>query len=170
MCERTGFAYEHCNRTRARRKTGSRIPSTCLQRINAKLEHYEKYIDLVTDYIKEMYADEAKMVERGHMFYPPRDTKEYKMTRGIASADLTADDLKDEILFFSNLEPIWAPIAKENKSLITTEKRCRATISSTHGNASLRRSATPFSTRRSTRMRKASSIGRIKRCASASGP
>ena len=87
---------------------------------DAKLEHYEKYIAFVTDYIEEMYADEETMIERGHMFYPPRNTKEYKMTRGIASADLTADDLKDEILFFSNLEPIWAPIAKENKSLITT--------------------------------------------------
>lgn len=88
--------------------------------VNAKLEHYKKYIEFVRDYIEGMYADEAGMRALGRMFYAPRDTMEYALTRGFASADLTEDALRDELLFYSNLEDVWAPIARENEDLITT--------------------------------------------------
>lgn len=87
---------------------------------DAMLEHYEKYIVLVTDYIQNMYLHEDEMISRGHMFRAPRDTKEYEMTRMLASEKVSAEDLRDEILFFSNLEQVWGPIAKENEDLITT--------------------------------------------------
>ncbi len=87
---------------------------------DARLEHYEKYIELVTDYIGGMYADEEKMIRYGRMFYAPADTKEYALTRVFADKSLNPDDFRDELLFFSNLEQIWEPIAKANENLITT--------------------------------------------------
>ncbi len=87
---------------------------------DARLEHYEKYIEFVTDYIGEMYADKEKMIGRGRIFYPPEDTKEYALTRGFASEDMNADDFTDQLLLFSNLEQIWGPIVKSNENLITT--------------------------------------------------
>lgn len=87
---------------------------------DARLEHYEKYIELVTDYIEDMYADEKAMIEQGKIFYPPRDTREYAMTRGFVAEDANVDDYEDELLFFSNLEKIWKPIATKNEDLITT--------------------------------------------------
>ncbi len=87
---------------------------------DARLEHYEKYIEFVTDYIGEMYANEDTMLKRGRIFYAPADTKEYALTRVFASEDLDAEDFRDQILFFSNLEQIWGPIAKANENLITT--------------------------------------------------
>ena len=87
---------------------------------DAKLEHYEKYIEFTTDYIEKMYGDEERMIELGRVFYPPTDTKEYMLTRGFASEDLNADDLMDEMLFFSNVEQVWEPIAKANEDLIST--------------------------------------------------
>ena len=87
---------------------------------DAKLEHYEKYIELATDYIEGMYKDEDEMIDRGQVFYPPRNTKKYFLTRGFASEDLSAKDFTNELRFFSNLKQLWEPIAKENEDLITT--------------------------------------------------
>lgn len=87
---------------------------------DARLEHYEKYIEFVTDYIAEMYADEAKMIERGRLYYAPQDTTDYALTSGYAKEGMKAEDFREQLLFFSNLEQIWAPIAKSNESLITT--------------------------------------------------
>ncbi len=87
---------------------------------DAKLEHYEKYIEFVTDYIEDMYKDEKRMVDLGHMYYAPTDTHNYMLTRGFANDKLDPDDFKDELLFYSNLEQVWAPIAKANDDLIST--------------------------------------------------
>lgn len=87
---------------------------------DARLEHYEKYIEFVTDYIEDMYADEETMIEQGTIFYPPQDTKEYALTRGFVTKDVNVDDYTNELLFFSNLEKIWKPIATKNEDLITT--------------------------------------------------
>ncbi len=87
---------------------------------DARLEHYEKYIEFVTDYISGMYADEENMIAHGKMYYAPVDTKEYALTRGFARKDMNADDFREELLFFSNLEQVLAPIAKSNENLITT--------------------------------------------------
>ena len=88
--------------------------------VEAKLEHFEKYIEFVTDSIESMYDRETEMHIHGRIFDAPTDTREYMLTRAFASADLSEDDLRDEILFFSNIEKIWAPIARENEGLIST--------------------------------------------------
>ncbi len=87
---------------------------------DAKLEHYEKYILLSTDYIENMYKDRDDMIGRGRIFDPPRNTREYALTRAFANEKLTEEDLEDEILFFSNIEQLWDPIGHENDGLITT--------------------------------------------------
>ena len=87
---------------------------------DAKLEHYEKYIQFSTDYIEDMYKNPDKVISTGRMYYSPHDTREYALTRAFANDKLTEDALHDELLFFSNVEHIWAPLSLENKELITT--------------------------------------------------
>ena len=86
--------------------------------VDARLEHYEKYVELMVDSIASLYADEAEMISTGKLLHAPQDTREYAMTRTFASRDLTEDDLRDELRLFSHLESIWEPIAKENESII----------------------------------------------------
>ena len=88
--------------------------------MDARMEHYERYLEFYSDYIDYMYDNKGEMIKNGRMIYPPTNTHEYELTRAFASPDLTEKDLKNEILFFSNLEKIWEPIAKENDGLITT--------------------------------------------------
>lgn len=88
--------------------------------VAARLSHYEYYIEYMTDTISRMYADEEKMIEDGSTFDPPKDTKEYKLTRAFASEALKASDFREELRFFSNLESVWDPIARENKDRIST--------------------------------------------------
>ena len=87
---------------------------------DARLEHYEKYITLVTDYIENMYRNKEDMVDRGHIYYGPSNTHEYELTRMLANEDVKAEDLSEELLFFSNLEQVWKLIAEENEDLIST--------------------------------------------------
>lgn len=87
---------------------------------DAKLEHYEKYIQLSADYICEMYENKKDMVSRGRIFDAPRNTRKYALTRAFTNDKLSVDDLRDEILLFSNIEQMWAPLAHENDDLITT--------------------------------------------------
>ena len=71
---------------------------------DARLEHYEKYIEFIKDYIEEIYQDREHMVEQGHMYYSPVDTHDYALTRGFVSEKMKEDDFREELLFFSNLE------------------------------------------------------------------
>lgn len=87
---------------------------------DAKLEHYEKYIQFSKDYIEKMYKNRDKMISLGHEFYPPRDTKEFALTRAFTNEKTKEKDLHNDILFFSNVEQIWDPVAHENDGLITT--------------------------------------------------
>ena len=87
---------------------------------DARLEHYEKYITLVTDYIENMYLNKEEMVDRGRIYYGPSNTHEYELTRMLANEDVKAEDLSEELLFFSNLEQVWKLIAEENEDLIST--------------------------------------------------
>jgi len=86
---------------------------------DAKLEHYEKYIELVTDYIESMYRDEEDMISNGELYYAPQDTHEYEMTRMFANEEIDVESLEDEMRFFSNLERLWDPIARDNEDLIS---------------------------------------------------
>ena len=87
---------------------------------DARLEHYEKYIEFIKDYIEEIYQDKEHMVEQGHMFYSPVDTHDYALTRGFVSEEMKEDDFREELLFFSNLEQVLSPIARSNEKLIST--------------------------------------------------
>ena len=87
---------------------------------DARLEHYEKYITLVTDYIENMYLNKEEMVDRGRIYYGPSNTHEYELTRMLANEEVKAEDLSEELLFFSNLEQVWKLIAEENEDLIST--------------------------------------------------
>ena len=88
--------------------------------VDARLEHYEKYITLVTDYIENMYRNKEEMVDRGRIYYGPSNTHEYELTRMLANEEVKAEDLSEELLFFSNLEQVWKLIAEENEDLIST--------------------------------------------------
>lgn len=88
--------------------------------VDARLEHYEKYITLVTDYIENMYLNKEEMVDRGRIYYGPSNTHEYELTRMLANEEVKAEDLSEELLFFSNLEQVWKLIAEENEDLIST--------------------------------------------------
>ena len=88
--------------------------------VDARLEHYERYIVFMKDSLADMYADREAMTEAGRMIYPPTDTREYELTRAFASDDLKAKDFREDLRFFSNMERVWAPIARENEGLITT--------------------------------------------------
>lgn len=87
--------------------------------IDARLEHYEKTVRLLADSIEDMYGREEALRASGRMFHAPVDTHDYALTRGFASADLTEEALRNELLFFSNVEPLWAPLARENEPLIS---------------------------------------------------
>ncbi|MBQ9359906.1 MAG: GGDEF domain-containing protein [Lachnospiraceae bacterium] len=90
---------------------------------DAKLEHYEGYILFLTDYIENMYKGREILISIGHLFDPPLTTipkGEYAMTRGFTSDKITVGSVKDDILFFSNIEQVYEPIARENDGLIST--------------------------------------------------
>ena len=123
----TGILYmrwmKHSSEAALTRQLESNLKNIVEQKAvfaDARLEHYEKYIEFVTDYIEGMYSDESEMVKRGKMFYAPQDTKEYALTRAFASEETDPEDFTDQLLFFSNLEQIWEPIARGNENLIST--------------------------------------------------
>lgn len=87
---------------------------------DARLEHYEKYIELITDYIEAMYRNEESMIGRGRIYYGPSNTHEYEFTRMLANEEIDVESLADELRFFSNIEQILEPIAKDNENLVST--------------------------------------------------
>ncbi len=87
---------------------------------DAKLEHYEKYIQLSTDYIEKLYKDPDKAIAEGYIFDAPRNTRDFVLSRGFTDETKNVDDLRDELLLFSNVEALWEHVAKENDGLITT--------------------------------------------------
>lgn len=88
--------------------------------IDAKLEHYECYIQLAVDSLEDMFLHREQLVARGTGIEPPANTRDFALTRSLASQDLSAKDLGDDIKFYSNLETLWRPIVRENSKLITT--------------------------------------------------
>ena len=88
--------------------------------VSAKLQHYEKYIEFITETVENMYSKQDELIASGRVFDPPKNTDEYELTRAFASSSLSEEQLHDEILFFSHLEDVWSPIIKENEGLITT--------------------------------------------------
>ena len=88
-----------------------------------RLEKYGDYLKFVSDYVTEMYEDREKLIAGGHFVGaadPSTPPDVYAMTSTMAYEDLTFEDLKDEIYFFSNLEKVLAPISLDNKDVITT--------------------------------------------------
>lgn len=90
---------------------------------DVKLEHYEKYLEFLTDYIQEMYTDRASLIARGKYIDAPRATTPkgaFAMQAILATEDMQPRDVNEDILFFSHLEQVWEPIAKENDGLVDT--------------------------------------------------
>lgn len=88
--------------------------------VDAKLSHYEKYIEYIKDSIINLFEHEEEMIAHGQVINPPTDTTEYSMSRAVASFDTDVESLTDEMRFYSNLESIWEPILKENEGIITS--------------------------------------------------
>lgn len=88
-----------------------------------QLEKYGAYMELVSDYVTQMYADRDDLIATGRFVGAPDPSTPpgvYAMTSTMAFDDITFDDMKEEIYFFSNLEKVLAPISHENEEVITT--------------------------------------------------
>ena len=88
-----------------------------------RLEKYGDYLRFVSDYVTQMYGDREALIASGRFVGAPDPSTPpdvYAMTSTMAYEDLTFEDMRDEIYFFSNLEKVLAPISHENKDVITT--------------------------------------------------
>jgi len=88
-----------------------------------RLEKYGDYLRFVSDYVTQMYGDRENLIASGRFVGAPDPSTPpgvYAMTSTMAFKELTFEDLKDEIYFFSNLEKVLAPISHANKDVITT--------------------------------------------------
>ncbi|MBR1597334.1 MAG: diguanylate cyclase [Lachnospiraceae bacterium] len=91
--------------------------------IDAKLEHYEKYIEFLTDYIEAMYPNKDILIGMGSYIDAPRESTGkdvFALTGALATEDMTPEDAIDDMKLFSNLERVWEQIAYENDGLINT--------------------------------------------------
>ncbi len=90
---------------------------------DTRLEHYEAYIDFLTDYIEIMYEGRELLIGMGQEVYQPLASTpegEYAMQLGYAREDTDRAVARNDMYFFSNLEKVWQPIAMENDGLINT--------------------------------------------------
>ena len=88
-----------------------------------RLEKNGDYLRFVSDYVTQMYGDREALIAGGRFVGAPDPSTPpdvYAMTSTMAYEDLTFEDMRDEIYFFSNLEKVLAPISHENKDVITT--------------------------------------------------
>ena len=70
-----------------------------------------------------MYGDRDNLIAGGRFVGSPDPSTppgEYAIQSGVAYPDMTFEDVKDEIYFFSNLENVLSPISHENEDVITT--------------------------------------------------
>lgn len=90
---------------------------------DAKLAAYRKYMEVIRDYTQNMYRDYDKLVATGKYFDTPRMSTGdgvYAMTSAFAHDNVKIEDYMDEIYFFSHLEAILEPMAKDNEEQIST--------------------------------------------------
>ncbi|MBQ7585446.1 MAG: diguanylate cyclase, partial [Desulfovibrionaceae bacterium] len=90
---------------------------------DTRLEHYEKYIEFLTDYIQEMYKSRDELIATGKYIDAPRKTTPknvFAMQAILESKDIDPKEIHDDMMFLSHLEKVWQPIAKENDGLIDT--------------------------------------------------
>lgn len=88
-----------------------------------KLERYEKYINLVTDYISELYEDKSAHMKLGHYIDAPRSSTGegvFALTGALSTEAVKVESVLDDMRFLSNLEQVWSPIIHENDDIITT--------------------------------------------------
>ena len=91
--------------------------------MEARLETYEQIIELIADYTHNMFSDRDHLIETGTMIYPPLSSTPkdaFAMTRLFCTEEQTAENMEDELYFYSHLEGLLDPIAKENDGMITT--------------------------------------------------
>ncbi len=90
---------------------------------DTRLEHYEKYIEFLTDYIQDMYKHRDELIASGKYIDAPRTSTPkdaFAMSGILATENMKPEDVKDDMLFFSHLETVWRPIAEGNDGLIDT--------------------------------------------------
>ena len=87
------------------------------------LDAYKGYMEFVRDYTENMYPNYDELVATGKFVDSSRaSTGEgvYALQSGFASDDYDLDSYHDEMYFFSHLESILDPLAKENEDEIST--------------------------------------------------
>ena len=91
---------------------------------DTRLEHYEMYITFLADYVENMYKNRDKLIASGKMIHPPlKSTPKNTYAMTVLHADKSAvknPDAINDIYFFSHMEGVWDPIARENDGLIDT--------------------------------------------------
>ncbi len=89
-----------------------------------KLKLYESMLVFVTDYISEMYEGRETVIGIGSHIDPPLSTTPegvYALQCSYANKDLIDDpDVVEDMYFFSGLEKIYSPIARENEDILVT--------------------------------------------------
>ena len=84
---------------------------------------YKGYMELIRVYTENMYQHREELIANGKYVDAPRaETGEgvYAMQSAFTSEDADPEDYMDEIYFFSHLESILEPVAKENEEQIST--------------------------------------------------
>ena len=90
---------------------------------SAILDAYQNYMRLVRNYTESMYENRDELIASGSFVDSSRaSTGEgvYAMQSAFASEDYDLDQYRDEMYFFSHLETIMEPMAKENEERIST--------------------------------------------------
>ncbi|HBC70275.1 MAG TPA: hypothetical protein DCZ56_08080 [Sutterella sp.] len=91
---------------------------------DVRFGNFEMYITFFADYIENMYKNRDKLVASGKIIYPPLKStpkNAFAMTALYVDKDtVQSAEARDDIFFFSHLEEVLDPIARENDGLIDT--------------------------------------------------
>ena len=88
----------------------------------AELDAYKNYMQVIRDYLQNMYPNREELIATGRFVDSSRVEigNEYAMQTAFASENYNLDSYHDEMYFFSHLESLFEPIAKNNQEQITT--------------------------------------------------
>ncbi len=91
---------------------------------NVRFENFETYITFLADYIENMYKSRDKLVASGKTIDPPlKSTPKDAFAMSTLYVDkstVQSAEARNDIFFFSHLEEVMSPIARENEGLIDT--------------------------------------------------
>lgn len=87
------------------------------------LDSYKTEIEVLRDYINNMYHERDELIDTGKFVKAPQpDTKkdEYAIQSTYTREDADPQDYLDDLYFFSHLESIFEPFAKDNSDEVST--------------------------------------------------